>query len=139
MSQHHIITHNHHTAPQVMCHPTCHISFASGMPPVFELFGDVPPGRNFCVYLNMPTFQNLQQWVFPSQNTVFVKKWNSRVLKSQKNSPQAPGPATPGLRGAAPPHPPPNTGANITHRHLAYVNQGRQMSRHDMTLKFIGV
>ena len=42
-------------------------------------FGDVVPPRKFCVYLNMPTFQNLQQCVFPSQNTVFVKKWNSRV------------------------------------------------------------
>ena len=31
----------------------------------------------------MPTFQNLQHWPFPSQNTVFLKKWNYRVLKSQ--------------------------------------------------------
>ena len=38
--------------------------------------------RKFCVYLNLPTFQNFQQWVFPSQNTIFVKKLHYSGLRS---------------------------------------------------------
>ena len=64
--------------------------------------------RKFCVYLNLPTFQNFQQWVFPSQNTIFVKKLHYSGLRSPKKiCRRRPARLRRALGGAAPPSPTP--------------------------------